>query len=276
MNIRSFNVARLIILVVYHLVLIPTRNVVGSGFVGPNNPGVKLQHQTHNQRRIRRVTQQNASSSNNNDSSSPSPESTANTLREKADQLRREVTQFEDGKRDKERSDQLARDTLLEEKRDERLRYSAIIPILKGDGSTEMERVDFQPRIKASTLDGTASSSSVIMAVQAALPLGIILGEDETLPGAIRVDEVIEDGNGAASGVMVGDLLRACTACQVTMEMPTWQIMAGGIGRPKTSRMMFSTDGRPFEEVMEAVGSNRIDPEKRPAWLVLERNEESD
>jgi len=273
MNIRSFNVARLIILV-YHLVLIPTRNVMGLLFVSPNNVRIKLQHQKYNQRSIRKFTQQNASSSNK-ESSSPSSESTANTLREKADQLRREVTQFEDGKRDKERSDQLARDTVLEKKRDERLRYSAIIPILKGDGSTEMERVDFQPRMKASAVDGT-SSSSVILAVQAALPLGIILGEDETLPGAIRVDEVVEDGNGAASGVMVGDLLRACTACQVTMEMPTWQIMAGGIGRPKTSRMMFSTDGRPFEEVMEAVGSNRIDPEGRPAWLVLERNEERD
>jgi len=273
MTMFSFKVARLITLV-YHLVLITTRNALGSSFVSPKNVKIQPHNQKRHRKNIRSLTQQNGSSSNN-ESSSKSSESTADALREKADQLRREVTQFEDGKRDKERSDQLARDNLLEKKRDERLRYSAIIPILKGDGSTEMERVDFQPRMKASALDGT-SSSSVILAVQAALPLGIILGEDETFPGAIRVDELVEDGNGAASGVMVGDLLRACTACQVTMEMPTWQIMAGGIGRPKTSRMMFSTDGRPFEEVMEAVGSNRIDPEKRPAWLVLERNEESE
>jgi len=200
--------------------------------------------------------------------------SDANTLREKADRLRREVTEFEDSKREKERSDQKARDEILEKKQDERLRYSVVIPILKGDGSTEMERVDFKPRLTEAG-DGTSSPSSVVLAVEAPLPLGIILGEDETLPGAVRVDEVVGDGNGAAAGVRVGDLLRACTACQVTMEMPTWQIMAGGIGRPKTSRMMFSTDGRPFEEVMEAVGSNRIDPEERPAWLVLERNVET-
>jgi len=57
----------------------------------------------------------------------------------------------------------------------------------------------------------------------------------------------------------------------VSMEMPTWQVMAGGIGRPKTSRMMFSTDGKPFEEVMEALVSNKMDPKGRPVWLVLER-----
>jgi len=261
-------------MLVSHLVLLHPRRTAGL-FVSPKNQlQFQLQHKTHHRRNIRSLSQKcGSSSSSNNDSTS---ESTANTLREKADQLRREITQFEDGKRDKERSDQLARDNLFEKKRDERLQYSTIIPILKGDGSTEMERVDFKPRFKASTSDGMPSSSSVILAVQAALPLGIILGEDETFPGAIRVDELVENGNAAASGVMVGDLLRACTACQVTMEMPTWQIMAGGIGRPKTNRMMFSTDGRPFEEVMEAVGSNRIDPEKRPAWLVLERKEESD
>lgn len=236
------------------------------------------QIQLHHHQSIRCFTQKNDSSyfPQSDSSSKSSSESTANNLREKANQLRQEVTQFEDGKREKERSEQVARDEIVEKKRNERLRYSVIIPILKGDGSTEMERVDFRPRMTGA-IDGTASSMpSVILAVEAALPLGIILGEDETLPGAVRVDELIQDGNGAVAGVRVGDLLRACTACQVTMEMPTWQIMAGGIGRPKTSRMMFSTDGRPFEEVMEAVGSNRIDPEERPAWLVLERSDEGD
>lgn len=204
-----------------------------------------------------------------NDGDDAFSETTARSLREKAEKLRLEVTELEDGKREKELSEQIVRNEVLEKKRDERLRYSAVVPILKSDGSTEMERVDFRPRM----IDTDGASLSVILAVEAPLPLGIILGEDETLPGAIRVDEVIGDGNGAASGVKVGDLLRACTACQVTMEMPTWQIVAGGIGRPKTSRMMFSTDGRPFEEVMGAVGSNRMDPEGRPAWLVLERNE---
>jgi hypothetical protein len=40
---------------------------------------------------------------------------------------------------------------------------------------------------------------------------------------------------------------------------------------PKTKRFVYSVDGRPFEEVMDAVGSNRMDPEERPVILVVER-----
>lgn len=119
----------------------------------------------------------------------------------------------------------------------------------------------------------TGAGKSFIMACQADLPLGILLGEHEELPGAIRVDEVAANSNGEQASVQEGDLLRACTACQQTMETPTWQLLAGGIGQPKTKRFMFATDGRPFEEVMEAVASNRMDPEGRPVWLVLERPE---
>lgn len=97
------------------------------------------------------------------------------------------------------------------------------------------------------------------------------MGESEEYAGAVCVDEVGVGSNGGLAGVQEGDLLRACTACQVTMETPTWQILAGGIGMPKTKRFMFSVDGRPFEEVMDAVGSNRMDPEERPVILVVER-----
>mmetsp|Transcript_21197 Transcript_21197/g.32211 ORF Transcript_21197/g.32211 Transcript_21197/m.32211 type:complete len:96 (-) Transcript_21197:33-320(-) len=94
------------------------------------------------------------------------------------------------------------------------------------------------------------------------------------MPGITTVDEVGEGSNAELAGVKVGDILRACTACQVSMEMPTWQLMAGGIGRPKTSRMMWSVDGKVFEEVMEALISNSMDPQARPVWLVVERIED--
>ena len=55
------------------------------------------------------------------------------------------------------------------------------------------------------------------------------------------------------------------------MSTPTWQLIAGRIGQPKTKRFIYSVDGRPLEEVLEAVGSNRMDPEGRDVWLVLER-----
>ena len=81
----------------------------------------------------------------------------------------------------------------------------------------------------------------------------------------------VEGSNGNTAGVKDGDLLRACSACQMTMETPTWQLLAGGVGQPKTKRFMYATDGRPFEEVMDAVASNRMDPDGRDVWLVLER-----
>ena len=77
--------------------------------------------------------------------------------------------------------------------------------------------------------------------------------------------------NGEAAGVRAGDVLRACTAVKVQMEMPTWQLLGGGIGRPRPFRFIYSVDQRPFEEVMDAVGSNRLDPEARDVTLVVER-----
>lgn len=198
----------------------------------------------------------------------------ARILREKADQLRREIESFEDSKREQKRKFEEEQQAILKEKQDIRERYSAQVPILKSDGSVVMERCDFPPRLVSKendTVTGIKKLSRIIT-VQANLPLGIVLGQrEEDMPGFTTVDEVAQASNGELAGVKVGDLLRACTAVQFTMDMPTWQLMAGGIGRPKTTRMMFSTDGVPFEKVMEALVSNSMDPEGRPAWLVLER-----
>ena len=190
----------------------------------------------------------------------------ARILKEKAQQLRQEVSAFEDSKKLENKKLEQARQELLQQKKETRMRYSAEVPILKSDGSVEMTRCDFAPRIKSE--DGKESR---IIAIQASLPLGLVLGQSEEMPGLTTVDDIAEGGNGEQAGVKVGDLLRACTACQVTMEMPTWQLMAGGIGRPKTTRMMFSTDGQVFEEVMGAIVSNSMDRQGRPVWLVLER-----
>ena len=191
------------------------------------------------------------------------------SLREKAAQLRQEVSEFENSKQEQKQEQDKARQELLQQKEETRMRYSAEVPILKSDGNVEMERCDFAPRIKSE--DGKLSR---IIAIQAPLPIGIVLGQSEEMPGLTTVDDIAEGGNGDVAGMKVGDLLRACTACQVTMDMPTWQLMAGGIGRPKTTRMMFSTDGKFFEEVMGAIGSNSMDPNGRPAWLVVERVDE--
>ena len=186
-------------------------------------------------------------------------------LREEADRLRQEVAAFQQLKFEAEEKRRDAEKKSQDERQEVINRYSAEVPIFKEDGSTVMERVNFSPWYN----DG----SSRIVVVEAALPMAILLGESENFPGAISVDEVTGGGNGENAGVKEGDLLRACTACQSIMEAPTWQILAGGIGMPKTKRFMYSVDRRPFEEVMGAVGSNRMDPDQRPVVLVLEKRD---
>jgi hypothetical protein len=165
-----------------------------------------------------------------------------------------------------------------------------------------MERCDFTPRIKqmmATTATTTTTDVddndndkevgppllSRIIAIQAPLPLGIILGQDiatataneNTVTGGLlitTVDDIAKDGNGSIiGGIQVGDIVRACTACQSTMEQPTWQLMLGGVGQPKTTRMMYVCDNQPLEEILNAISSNSMDPQRRYVWLVLERIE---
>ncbi len=204
----------------------------------------------------------------------------AKALQEQAAALRREVEAFEASKQEESDKIEFEAKEQQQAKDELRLRYSAEVPILKGDGSVVMERCDFPPRMTKMPQDGDeAAPLSRIVAIQAPLPLGILLGQDEELPVAQRpttIDEVAPGSNGEQAGVRVGDCLRACTACQVTMEQPTWQLIAGGIGRPKTTRMMFSTDNKPFEEVMDAIASNAMDPESRDVWLVVERMDEDE
>ncbi len=85
------------------------------------------------------------------------------------------------------------------------------------------------------------------------------------------IDEITPTSNAYIAGARQNDIVRAVTACQITMTTPTWQLLAGGIGQPKTKRFIYGVDGRPLEEVMDAVGSNRMDVEGRDVWLVLER-----
>ena len=161
-----------------------------------------------------------------------------------------------------------------------------------------MERCEFRPRIKQQQQkiladagdegkddddknddDNTSPVLSRIIAIQAPLPLGIILGQDivaNTGGGGLitTVDDLAVDGNGSMiGGIQVGDIVRGCTACQSTMEQPTWQLILGGVGQPKTTRMMFSCDNQPLEEILTAISSNTMDPQQRYVWLVLERIE---
>lgn len=188
----------------------------------------------------------------------------AEQWRQQAAQLRDQVQALEQQKRDAAAAEQRQLDETRAIALAQRVRYSAVVPIRKPDGSTVDERCDFAPR-------WSDDGSSFIATCAATLPLGVILGESEELVGGIVVDEVTPDSNGEKAGLQKGDLVRAVTACQMTMETPTWQLMVGGIGIPKTTRFMHSVDRRPFEEVMSAVASNRQDPQQRPMIIVVER-----
>lgn len=195
------------------------------------------------------------------------PESAAHEaekLKEQARKLREEIEAFQNSKDSLEENERQTIQAELDEKQAWIDRYSAVVPILKPDGSTVEEQVQFPPILKD-------KGESDILVCEASLPLGIILGEHETLAGMTVVDEVGQGSNGESSGVQVGDIVRACTSCRIEMEQPTWQLLVGGIGRPKTARFMFGTDYQPFEQVMEAIGANRMDPEERPVLLVVER-----
>ena len=200
-------------------------------------------------------------------SSEQSAAEEAEKLRQQAQKLRDEIEAFQKAKDSLEEQERLTIQAELNGKQAWIDKYSVVVPILKPDGSTVDEKIQFPARFKG--IDST------IMAIEGSLPLGLVLGEHETIPGMTTVDEVTDGSNGESAGFQVGDLIRACTACRVEMDQPMWQLMAGGIGRPKTVRFMFSTDFQPFEKVMDAIGSNRMDPEQRQVIVVVERSMEN-
>ncbi|KAL3917553.1 MAG: hypothetical protein SGARI_007679, partial [Bacillariaceae sp.] len=131
----------------------------------------------------------------------------AERLRKEARKLREEIEAFAQQKADmqKEEADQLkaeldTRQALIDQ-------YSVVVPILKPDGTTVEEKIQFPPRLEE--LPGNKKGSSSILVCEAALPLGILLGEHEQLEGMTEVDEIAAGTNGELAGIQEGDLLRA-------------------------------------------------------------------
>lgn len=137
-----------------------------------------------------------------------------------------------------------------------------VLPMSKPDWTVVDEEVEFKPLV-----DGD------LVRLDVDVPCGLLLEEND---GYIVVAEVGDGSNAQKAGIEAGDVLRATSAVRMQMEMPTWQLIGGGIGRPRYFRFIFGCDlrtppKRTFEEVLAAVASNRDDPQSRPALLVLER-----
>ena len=114
---------------------------------------------------------------------------------------------------------------------------------------------------------------SIMFQKRLELPLGIVLEEGDD--GRVVVVELAPDGNGARAGVREGDLLRACSAVRTVL------INEPGAGflntafpeaskQPKRRVVLAPCDKQPFDDVMDAVLSNREAPEL-PAVLLFER-----
>ena len=81
-------------------------------------------------------------------STSSRSEDEARRLQEEAERIRAEIASFEQQKEEVARKEEWKQEQIKSEQQNKRMRYSAEVPILKGDGSTVVERVDFPPRIK--------------------------------------------------------------------------------------------------------------------------------
>lgn len=81
-------------------------------------------------------------------SANDSREEEARRLKDQAARIRSEVASFEQEKKNMARQEEEKQEEISSQKQLERLRYSAELPILKEDGSTVVQRVDFAPRIK--------------------------------------------------------------------------------------------------------------------------------
>jgi hypothetical protein len=231
-------------------------------------------------------------------SSSDDISTTVEYYQNQAASLRTEIAQYEQQKRTEQEVYQQR-----EQEKEDTNRYSALVPILKPDGTTMIERCTFNPIHPIDT--------SYISVIECNVPLGILIGLVEpTITSAeegstsnnnprsdrpyIVIDDIAANSHGDKSELQVGDILHACTACRVDMELPTWQLLLGGIGRPKTNRYMYSigatrrntqqqqqqqplsgstnlNKNNVLEETMNAISSNQYDPQQRPVVLVIER-----
>ena len=78
------------------------------------------------------------------------------------------------------------------------------------------------------------------------------------LPDAVRVDEVVKNGNAEKAGVLAGDLLEECSAVVLKAGKEGEYEKVGHGARPYENwdKVMFKCDGESFDDVMKAIASN--------------------
>ena len=144
--------------------------------------------------------------------------------------------------------------------------------------------VELEPpeNIAVASFEVASASTRVVQSVIAP-PLGIAF--EESSAGEIVVAEIIPGSNAERAGagsVVVGDVLRACSAMIPEMKYSPGGLMLGGNGRPGFRRVLFVTPtgddfapGVSFDQTMAALVSNakagdftiNLVVERRSAWL---------
>jgi len=133
-------------------------------------------------------------------------------------------------------------------------------------GATRLVDVDMAPGPLEIDIEPVLPvGTSTLLCARLDMPLGMVLEEEDVdadakVPGLgpqqLRVVEVYDGGAAAAGGIVPGDLVRGTTFVTMGMSYPTWQLIAGGVGRPTLQKQWMPTLGQSFDQVMTAIGSN--------------------
>ena len=129
-------------------------------------------------------------------------------------------------------------------------------------GAVRLVDVDKAPGPLEASFEPLLKKKSQLLSVRLDLPLGMLLEEDaagESVVATVVVAELLEGGSAREGGLQVGDLLRATTAMSMAMSYPTWNLLLGGVGRPSFQKVLLTTEGEPFEKIMQALGSNSVE-----------------
>mmetsp|Transcript_84262 Transcript_84262/g.149266 ORF Transcript_84262/g.149266 Transcript_84262/m.149266 type:complete len:179 (-) Transcript_84262:172-708(-) len=145
----------------------------------------------------------------------------------------------------------------------QQLEWGAIrlVDVYMAEGPLE---ASFQPLL--------ANSSLLCVRLDEPFDLGLGLHKEGPAEGNFYVTALEESKLRRASGIQVGDIIRATTSVQMGMSYPLWQLILGGVGQPKRQKVLLEIKGQSPQNVITAVNSNlRENDANGQVVVVLER-----
>eukprot|EP00884_Botryococcus_braunii_P018039 jgi/Botrbrau1/4919/Bobra.0122s0001.2 len=149
------------------------------------------------------------------------------------------------------------------------------LPTCQGTSDISLSKGDSRPRKRVLVdVEGAyevihvpvKDPESIVVVPVVNLPIGVTFEEGEVV--AVDVEQT-PGKRYVREDVMVGDILRGTSAVMMQQTYPTMNLMLGGVGRPQRRRILFPTEGKPFNVCMAAILSNRELSDN--VTLILER-----